>query len=329
MPEGDTVFLAGKRLNDALAGKELTRGELRHPRWIEHDLTGRTVLEVATVGKHLFTRFDDATSLHSHFRMDGTWHLYRPGRPWRGADHQIRAILGVADRVAVGFRLHDLDLLPTDREDTWVGHLGPDLLAEDWGPDHAAEIERRLRADPDREIGAALLDQRVACGVGNLYKAEICFLVGISPWTPSATSTTAGSATSSPGRASCCCATPGAPSSRPPATSARAPSTGCSSAPGGLPPVPRRRADRGARTTAPVGRARGPHRLLLPHLPARTPPRPAGPAWASPAAADRTPLAVRLPGTRRPRRRRSEPLRRGAVVARRRKGPLSGNGVVF
>jgi endonuclease-8 len=183
MPEGDTVFLAGKRLNDALAGKELTRGELRHPRWIEHDLTGRKVLEVATVGKHLFTRFDDATSLHSHFRMDGTWHLYRPGRPWRGADHQIRAILGVPDRVAVGFRLHDLDLLPTDREDTWVGHLGPDLLAEDWGPDHAAETERRLRADPDREIGAALLDQRVACGVGNLYKAEVCFLVGISPWT--------------------------------------------------------------------------------------------------------------------------------------------------
>jgi endonuclease-8 len=183
MPEGDTVFLAGKRLHDALAGKELTRGELRHPRWIEHDLTGRTVLEVATVGKHLFTRFDDGTSLHSHFRMDGTWHLYRPGRPWRGADHQIRAILGVADRVAVGFRLHDLDLLSTDREDTWVGHLGPDLLAEDWGPDDAAEVERRLRAEPDREIGAALLDQRVACGVGNLYKAEICFLVGISPWT--------------------------------------------------------------------------------------------------------------------------------------------------
>jgi endonuclease-8 len=183
MPEGDTVFLAGKRLHDALAGKELMRGELRHPRWIEHDLTGRTVLEVATVGKHLFTRFDDGTSLHSHFRMDGTWHLYRPGRPWRGADHQIRAILGVADRVAVGFRLHDLDLLPTDREDTWVGHLGPDLLAEDWGPDHAVEIERLLRTHPDREIGAALLDQRVACGVGNVYKSEVLFVCGVDPFT--------------------------------------------------------------------------------------------------------------------------------------------------
>ena len=181
------MFLAGRRLHDALAGRELLRGELRHPRLIDHDLAGRTVLEVVSVGKHLFTRLDDATSLHSHFRMDGSWHLYRPGRPWRGADHQIRAILGVADRVAVGFRLHDLDLLPTEREDTWVGHLGPDLLGPGWEADpggSAAEVARRLVADPDRELGAALLDQRVACGVGNLYKAEVCFLLGVSPWTP-------------------------------------------------------------------------------------------------------------------------------------------------
>lgn len=184
MPEGDTVFLAGRRLDDALAGKVLTRGELRHPRLVEHDLAGRTVLGVASVGKHLFTRFDDGTSLHSHFRMDGSWHLYRPGRPWRGADHQIRAILGVEDRVAVGFRLHDLEVLATDRESDLVGHLGPDLLGADWGPDAAAEIERRLAADGGRELGAALLDQRVACGVGNLYKAEVCFLLGVSPWTP-------------------------------------------------------------------------------------------------------------------------------------------------
>jgi endonuclease-8 len=180
------VFLAGRRLDDALAGQELTRGELRHPRLIEHDLAGRTVLGVASVGKHLFTRFDDGTSLHSHFRMDGTWHLYRPGRPWRGRDHDIRAILEVPDRVAVGFRLHDLDLLPTSEEDRWVGHLGPDLLGSAWDEDPegcTTEVLRRLDAEPDRELGAALLDQRVACGVGNLYKAEICFLMRVSPWT--------------------------------------------------------------------------------------------------------------------------------------------------
>lgn len=180
------MFLVGRRLDDALAGRELVRGELRHPRLIEHDLAGRTVLGVATVGKHLFTRFDDGTSLHSHFRMDGSWHLYRPGRPWRGREHDIRAILEVPERVAVGFRLHDLDLLPTADEARWVGHLGPDLLGAAWDEDPegcAAEVARRLRADPGRELGAALLDQRVACGVGNLYKAEICFLLRVSPWT--------------------------------------------------------------------------------------------------------------------------------------------------
>lgn len=186
MPEGDTVFLAGRRLDDALAGKELTRGELRHPRLISHDLAGRTVLGVASVGKHLFTRFDDGTSLHSHFRMDGTWHLYRPGRPWRGWEHEIRAILEVPDRVAVGFRLHDLDVLSTADEDRWVGHLGPDLLGAAWDEDPegcAAEVLRRLRAEPDRELGAVLLDQKVACGVGNIYKTEVCFLLRVSPWT--------------------------------------------------------------------------------------------------------------------------------------------------
>ena len=79
VPEGDTVYLAGKRLNAALAGQLLVRGELRHPRLAEHDLAGRTVLGVHSVGKHLLTRFDDGRSLHSHFRMDGSWHLYRPG----------------------------------------------------------------------------------------------------------------------------------------------------------------------------------------------------------------------------------------------------------
>jgi formamidopyrimidine-DNA glycosylase len=79
VPEGDTVYLAGKRLHAALAGHRLVRGELRHPRLAEQDLTGRTVLGVRSVGKHLLTRFDDGRSLHSHFRMDGSWHLYRPG----------------------------------------------------------------------------------------------------------------------------------------------------------------------------------------------------------------------------------------------------------
>lgn len=184
MPEGDTVFLTAHRLHDALSGGTLVRGEIRHPELSTVDLAGRVVLGVASVGKHLFTRFDDGVSLHSHLRMDGSWHLYRPGEHWRRPDHQVRAVLSTSDRSAVGFRLHDLELLPTAQESRLVGHLGPDLLDPLWGSDMAAEAVRRLSADPSREIGLALLDQRVMAGVGNLYKAEVCFLLGVSPWSP-------------------------------------------------------------------------------------------------------------------------------------------------
>ncbi len=183
MPEGDTVHLAGKRLRAALSGRSLVRGELRHPRLVEHDLSGRTVLDVVSVGKHLFTRFDDGRSLHSHFRMDGSWHLYRPGMSWQRPAHEARAVLETADRVAVGFALHDLELVPTDAEHRLVGHLGPDLLDPAWGDGHAAEALRRFTARGASEVGLVLLEQRVMAGVGNLYKTEVCFLLGLSPWT--------------------------------------------------------------------------------------------------------------------------------------------------
>jgi endonuclease-8 len=146
-------------------------------------LTGVTVLGVASVGKHLFTRFDNDFSLHSHFRMDGEWHLYRAGERWRGRSHDVRAVLATDAWTAVGFRLHDLALVRTDRESELVGHLGPDLLAPDWDDAMADTAVRRLASVPDKEIGDALADQRVMAGVGNLYKAEVCFLLGVSPWT--------------------------------------------------------------------------------------------------------------------------------------------------
>lgn len=171
-------------MDEALAGQSLVRAELRHPRLVAADLTGRTVLGVRSVGKHLFTRFDDGVSLHTHFKMDGAWHLYRPGEKWRDRAHDVRAVLASEKWVAVGFRLHDMALVRTDREGDLVGHLGPDLLTPDWSAEMADEAERRFLAQADREIGDVLADQRVMAGVGNLYKAEVCFLLGVSPWTP-------------------------------------------------------------------------------------------------------------------------------------------------
>lgn len=182
MPEGDTVWQAARRLHSALAGKVLTRFDLRVPRYATADLTGRTVLDVTARGKHLLTRIEGGLTLHSHLRMDGSWKVYATGRRWTGGPtHQIRAVLGTADSTAVGYRLPVLELLRTSEEDRAVGHLGPDLLGPDWDPDRALA---NLLGDPARPLGEALLDQRNLAGIGNVYKSELCFLLGATPWLP-------------------------------------------------------------------------------------------------------------------------------------------------
>lgn len=181
MPEGDTVHLAARRLGSALAGQTLTRTDFRVPAIATVDLSGQSVREVLARGKHILIRTDAELSVHSHFKMDGAWHLYRHGERWRGPDHQVRAVLETDAWVAVGFRLGVLEVLPTDREDDVVGHLGPDVLGPDWD---AVEAVRRLAVEPDLEIGVALIDQRVLAGPGNVYKSESLFLRGVHPWTP-------------------------------------------------------------------------------------------------------------------------------------------------
>lgn len=180
MPEGDTVWNTARALERALVGHTLTGSDFRVPALATVDLAGRTVVESATRGKHLLLRLSGDMTLHSHLRMDGSWRVFRAGARWTGGPaHLIRVALRTPTAVAVGYHLHELALIPTGDEDTLVGHLGPDLLGPDWD---TAEAVRRLRAAPDRPIGEALLDQRNLAGIGNLYKCEISFLRGVSPW---------------------------------------------------------------------------------------------------------------------------------------------------
>ncbi|MET8570518.1 DNA-formamidopyrimidine glycosylase family protein [Streptomyces sp. NPDC004783] len=182
MPEGDTVWQAAKRLHDALAGQVLTLSDFRVPRYATVDLTGRTVLDVTPRGKHLLTRVEGGLTVHSHLRMDGSWKVFAAGQRWSGGPaHQIRVVLGTADHTAVGYRLPVLEVLRTADEQRAVGHLGPDLLGPDWDPEQALA---NLRADPARPLGEALLDQRNLAGIGNVYKCELCFLLGVTPWLP-------------------------------------------------------------------------------------------------------------------------------------------------
>ncbi|GAA0355381.1 Fpg/Nei family DNA glycosylase [Microbispora corallina] len=192
MPEGDAVYRTAKRLREALDGRMLTRSDFRVPRYATADLRGRTVLTTISRGKHLLTRVEGGLTVHTHLRMDGTWRVSpagqagqaygRPGGRGRsgvpGGD-VVRLILANARWQAVGIKLGMVDLVPTDREDRVVGHLGPDLLGPDWD---AALAARNLRRDPGRTIGEALLDQRDLAGIGTIWRAETLWAARLSPW---------------------------------------------------------------------------------------------------------------------------------------------------
>ena len=182
MPEGDTVFRTAAVLRDALVGKTLTRCDVRVPRYATVDLRGHRVDEVLSRGKHLFIRVGDA-SIHSHLKMDGAW---RTSALSRVPAHKIRILLQAIDTTgksitAAGIDLGILEVLDRDHDQESVAHLGPDLLGEDWDPARAAA---NLAADPERPIAAALLDQRVMAGVGNVYCNELCFVFGRLPTSP-------------------------------------------------------------------------------------------------------------------------------------------------
>jgi endonuclease-8 len=186
VPEGDTVWNTARSLDRALKGQHLTASDFRVPQLATVDLTGSTVLESVSRGKHLLLRLsrDGATNLtlHSHLRMDGSWRVFPAAERWRGGPaHTVRVVLRTRAATAVGFHLHELALVPTAEEERLVGYLGPDLLGADWD---AAEAVRRLSEQPDRPVAEALLDQRNLAGIGNYYKSELLFLRGVSPWTP-------------------------------------------------------------------------------------------------------------------------------------------------
>ncbi|HEY3016950.1 MAG TPA: DNA-formamidopyrimidine glycosylase family protein [Nocardioides sp.] len=186
MPEGDTVWRVARSLDRALSGRALTRTDFRVPPLATVDLSGRTVTSTLARGKHLLTRIgDDHTphthTLHTHLKMEGAWHLYAPGAPWKRPAHEARVVLEVAERVAVGFALGVVELLAGSDEENAVGHLGPDLLGPDWDADLAVA---NLLTGLERPVGEALLDQRNLAGIGNLYRSELCFLAGVPPAAP-------------------------------------------------------------------------------------------------------------------------------------------------
>jgi formamidopyrimidine-DNA glycosylase len=166
-----------------MAGHRLVRSDFRVPQHAAADLSGQEMGLTDTHGKHMLTRFDGGLTLHTHFRMDGSWTVLAPGRrlpPKLRQDIRVE-LHGEHGRTAYGLLVPVVELIRTSDEARVVGHLGPDPLREDWD---AKEAVRRLGHDPARPVAAALLDQRLIAGLGNLWVNEICFLRGMSPGTP-------------------------------------------------------------------------------------------------------------------------------------------------
>ena len=187
MPEGDTIYGAAQRIRAALVGKEIaeieTHRRFERDRWPER-LGGRAVRSVDSKGKHLFIRFEGDLTLHSHLRMNGWWGVYPRGRRWGRSPSRAWLVIRTAEHEVVQFGGPVLELMTDSRSrlDHRIARLGPDILADDF--DEQRFLRRLREDDGSRGVGDALLDQRNLCGIGNLWKAEACFLARLDPWRP-------------------------------------------------------------------------------------------------------------------------------------------------
>jgi endonuclease VIII len=184
MPEGDTIWRTARALHAALAGKTIVAFESSLPAAAAAaqrlGLVGKMIEAVEARGKHLLVRFSGGSVLHTHQGMRGSWRLQRRTAAARWP-RSARAVIETADVVAVCSLSPVVELLSSSQAAAHpaLARLGPDLLGSGVNPEAA---RRRLRARGDLEIGTALLDQTALAGIGNVYKSEVLFLCGVSPF---------------------------------------------------------------------------------------------------------------------------------------------------
>lgn len=190
MPEGQISHRNARDLTRTLVGRPLVRVEAPAPRLapqrLPERLAGDTPEAAQARGKHHILRFASGRILVSHLMMRGVWRVLPAAAvPWGRPD----LVLATHDHQAVLYRCPRLRLLePGAPFPPALAALGPDLLDEDLDPARSAEAGM-ARADPARQVGDALMDQRLVAGIGNVYKSETCFLAGIDPWRSVATLT--------------------------------------------------------------------------------------------------------------------------------------------
>lgn len=188
MPEGDTIYRSARTLHKVLAGQVVTRFETAYAHIdrvdVDTPIVGQTLEKCEARGKHILMFFSGGRILRTHMRMNGSWHVYRPGERWFRGPHAMRIHIENASWVAVAFDVPVAEFITARQLETSdpVAKLGPDLLAVTFDRDEAV---RRIVASGHRAIAMTLLDQRIVAGIGNIYKSEVLFMSGVHPDVPS------------------------------------------------------------------------------------------------------------------------------------------------
>jgi endonuclease VIII len=193
MPEGDSIHRLASKLGPVLTGRVVQSFTAhRIPDDAAKSLVGHRIVAVEARGKNLLVRFDDERALLVHLRMHGRVSVERRPRSafWTGLRNTAPEMrLEVRGAAVVGRHLPVCRLLSMspsqEKRVPALAQLGPDLLGDTFDE---AEALRRFKSQDrhmrEREIADVLLDQRIAAGIGNVYKSEILFLEGVHPAVP-------------------------------------------------------------------------------------------------------------------------------------------------
>ncbi len=189
LPEVETVM---RGLRARLQGQVIRRAEVRRPdlRWpmpaaLQGRLTGAAVLGFRRRAKYILMRLDGGDSVLLHLGMSGRMLIRRRGANDLDAGPVLHEHVEMEtdDGWLVGFvdprRFGSIDLVRTEAEDAHrlLAGLGPEPLDDAFTP---AVLSAAL-AGRRTPIKAALLDQRVVAGLGNIYVCEALFRAGIAP----------------------------------------------------------------------------------------------------------------------------------------------------
>ncbi|MBK1705320.1 DNA-formamidopyrimidine glycosylase family protein [Halochromatium glycolicum] len=180
MPEGDTITKVARFLDSALAGRQVAR-ILLHPA-LGASSGPAEIERISAQGKHLYVTLGDGRVLRSHLGLYGSWHRYRPGEPWRRPARQAAIRVLAEDWEYVCFNAKEVEWLTQQgfRLADQRARLGHDLISESIEPAQLAQRARRM-LEPKTLVVDVLLDQRLAAGIGNVYKSEVLFIERVSP----------------------------------------------------------------------------------------------------------------------------------------------------